>query len=127
MTDTFPTEIEAQDYADDLQAKLMPLLPNNFVSVRVGRSLGGGFDITFTFAVGANRNEWQSGIIHNDPGHTWFTMYANEIYSPSQTYRVKQAGIPKLRAKKGAAEDLVKHIVTYFTKHGAALNALGGK
>ena len=122
---TFKEEIEAQDIALDLETKLKRLLPNNFVQVYAQRSLGGGYHVSCSFAIGRDRSEWANGIIHNDPAYIILLVYADEVSrAMSGGFELKKAGIPIIREKKAAAPELVKHIVNYFTKHKDAILAL---
>ena len=128
MAKTFQTELEAQDMAFDLSNKLTKILPDNMVRVNSGRSLGGGFDVTLYFAVGKDKNEWANGIVHNDPAYLILCIYADEFTRSQIGYKLRKAGIPVIsQKKKSNPEAMTTHIVNYFTKHGAAINALRGQ
>lgn len=124
----FETLLDAQDTAFDLENKLKAIFPNSYVNVRGEKSLGGGFHVCLHFALGLDRSEWQNGIIQNDPAYTILFIWAGSVEKAQFGYQMKKAGIPAIRDKKNiaTAEEAVKHIVTFFTKHKDAIEALRG-
>lgn len=125
MANTFATELEAQDFAFDLENKLKPLFPDNMLELRTGKALIPGYNITMWFTVGKNRSEYESGIIHNDPAYMILHIYANSLSVSHIGSGLRKAGIKKLSEKnKGTIEQIIAHIVKYFTVNAEAIKAL---
>lgn len=58
------------EFVSGLESAVKKIFPRSFVQIYSGKNLGSS--ITFRFALGKDKSEWQNGIIQNDPlFHLW--------------------------------------------------------
>jgi hypothetical protein len=58
------------EFIKKLEDTVKRIFPKSFIQIYSGKNLGSS--ITFKFALGKDKSEWNSGIIHNDPlFHVW--------------------------------------------------------
>ena len=144
-------QLTPENLIDDLRAMITGLFPDSHVSVGLSTIIG-RTSIRILFAYGT-RDSWQNGIIENDRAFHQFTISgtgSTHLVVPgfSAASLVQGAALPeKLCASclqgrdvhgpnyrnvvkvgwreknSGTAEQIVKHMTTYFTRLKAAIEA----
>lgn len=62
------------EFIKGLESTVKKLFPRSYIDLRASTNLGAS--ITFRFALGKDKSEWQNGIIQNDPlFHVWMIGY----------------------------------------------------
>ncbi len=115
----------AQVMADALQKAIGPLFPDNKFAAYYTRIIGHLVRIDFT--KGKTSADYQSGIAMNDPSYTslliWGDPKGYRMEVSQFPYRLKKDGVKPPVAKSGTMEQVLKHLVAYFTKNQKSLAA----
>lgn len=128
---------DSDKLAADLKSAITSIFPDSYISVKYSNDLVPA--ITVGFALGKDKSEWSSGIIHNDPAHTLFLIYGMEedgsikkplepkhsmgniTVKPDSPYMVYGRVKVPFRQTKGDAPAMLKMIKTYFERLKKAL------
>jgi len=113
-----------QDMADKVREVITSIFPNSYVGVQASGPLGSK-DVYVHFALGKNKDEWEHGIIHNDPLHTifriegWDDDYQENHIEDAKSVKAKLlTGVRgvKFPSNKMSPESLIKKLGEYFNK-----------
>jgi hypothetical protein len=130
-------EIRAEDYIKKIENIIKAIFPNSFIKISINKWERSG-SIFIHFALGKDKNEWNQGIIDNDPLHTKLRLYGSIdsntnnmkdkiklemvlgdsiiLKEKDETgYRSKKVKIG-FRTSIGTPEKILKSIQNYFIK-----------
>lgn len=131
------------EFIKGLESNIKKIFPKSFVKVQASGNLG--TSIFVTFALGKDKSEWVSGIIHNDPlHHQWmigFNSFAENAFIKDKIEaEISIGGSMKTKPEEGSfmafgrakigwrkktdtPEKIIVHFTNYFKKMKQVLMA----
>jgi hypothetical protein len=111
------------EMVNQLSDVIFKVFPNSFLSISTSGPLGSK-DVYVHFALGKTKEQWEHGIIHNDPLYTvfrvegWDTGYDGFVEDPKTVKGTFLTGVRgvKFPTNKMSPETFVKKIGEYFKK-----------
>ena len=119
------TLADAKVLAEEIKDALQTFVPDkNYLLVRAESGLG--TNVFITFAKGKNKEEWPHQIMRNDPAFISLMVTADPkglaMNKVNYAYTLKKAGIKPITDKTGTKDQVVAHIVKWFSANIDALN-----
>ena len=118
---------DAKALAKEIEDALLTFVSDkNFLRVRAESGLG--VNVFVTFAKGKDKTEWAHQIIQNDPAYVVLMITAGPkgltMDKVNVSYQIKKAGIKPITQKSGTKEQIIAHLVKWFSANIDALNKI---
>lgn len=139
---TEANRMSVSEFIKNLESAVKKIFPKSFIQIYSGKNLGSS--ITFKFALGKDKSEWNNGIIHNDPlFHTWMIGWESfqddgftkdkipaelsvggslAIKPEEGSYMAQGRAKIGWRKKTAPPDKIIQHFISYFKKMKKVLN-----
>lgn len=124
------------EFIKKLEDGVKKIFPRSFIQIYSGKNLGSS--ITFKFALGKDKSEWNNGIIHNDPlFHVWMIGWESfqdngftkdkipaelsiggslAVRPQEGSYMAQGRAKIGWRKKTAPPDKIIQHFIAYFKK-----------